>query len=73
MEIACDDALYSTWDTSSQYVERPLSPLKNEVLIYHGNQYPSHLLLPVIPDGPEIAPVKSPLRDALPGAPRFTE
>jgi putative CocE/NonD family hydrolase len=73
LKIACDDALYSTWDSSSRYVERPLSPLKNEVLIYHGNQYPSHLLLPVIPDEPEIAPVKSPLRDAVPGAPRFTE
>jgi predicted acyl esterase len=73
LKIACDDALYSTWDSSSRYVERPLSPLKNEILIYHGNQYPSHLFLPVVPDGPEITPVKSPLRDALPGAPRFTE
>jgi putative CocE/NonD family hydrolase len=73
LKIASDDALYSTWDSSSRYVERPLSPLKNEVLIYHGKKYPSHLLLPVVPDSPEIAPVKSPLRDALPGAPRFTE
>jgi putative CocE/NonD family hydrolase len=73
LKIACDDALYSTWDTSSRYVERPLSLRKNEVLIYHGNQYPSHLFLPVILDGPEIAPVKSPLRDAVPGARRFTE
>jgi predicted acyl esterase len=73
LKIACDDALYSTWDTSSWYVERPLSPLKNEVLIYYSNQYPSHLLLPVIPDGTEITPVKSPLRDAVPGALRFTE
>jgi predicted acyl esterase len=73
LKIACDDALYSTLDTSSQYVERPLSPLKNEVLIYHGKEYPSHLLLPVIPDVPEIRPVKSPLQDAVPGAPRFTE
>jgi predicted acyl esterase len=73
LKIACDDALYSAWDTSSRYVERPLSPLKNEVLICYGNQYPSHLLLPVIPDGPEITPVKSPLRDAVPGAPRFTK
>ena len=73
LKIACDDALYSTWDSSSRYVERPLSPLKNEVFIFHGNKYPSHLLLPVVPDGPEITPVKSPLRDAVPGAPRFTE
>jgi predicted acyl esterase len=73
LKIACDDALYSTWDTSSRYVERPLSLLKNETLIYYGKEYPSHLLLPVIPNRPEIAPVKSPLRDAVPGAPRFTE
>jgi putative CocE/NonD family hydrolase len=73
LKIACDDALYSTWDRSSRYVERPLSPLKNEVLIYHGQKYPSQLLLPVVPDGPEITPVTSPLRDAVPGAPRFTD
>jgi predicted acyl esterase len=73
LKIACDDALYSTWDSSSRYVERPLLPPKKDVLIYHGKEYPSHLLLPVIPDGPEITSVKSPLRDAVPGAPRFTE
>jgi hypothetical protein len=54
-------------------VEKPLSLLKNEILIYHGKEYPSHLLLPVIPDVPEITPVKSPLRNAVPGASRFTE
>jgi len=27
--------------------------------------------LPVIPEAPEIIPVKPPLCDALPGAPRF--
>jgi predicted acyl esterase len=73
LKIGCDDVLHSTWDSSSRYVERPLLPLRNEVLIYHGNQYPSHLLLPVVPDAREITPVKSPLRDAMPGAPRFTE
>jgi hypothetical protein len=31
------------------------------------------MLLPIIPDAPEITPVKPPLRDAVPGAPRFTE
>jgi putative CocE/NonD family hydrolase len=73
LKIACDDALYSTWDSSSRYVEKPSSLLKNEILIYHGHQYPSHLLLPVVPEAPEITSVKSPLRDAVPGAPRFTE
>jgi predicted acyl esterase len=71
VKIASDDALFSTWDSSSKYVERPLNPLKNEITIYHDAAHPSHLLLPVIPDVPEIARVKSPLRDALPGASRF--
>ena len=71
LKIASDDALYSTWDSSSRYVETPSSRVKNEVTIFHNSEYPSHLLLPVIPDSPEITPVKSPLRDALPGAPRF--
>ncbi len=73
LKITSDDALYSTWDSSSRYVETPLSPAKNEVSIYHNAKYPSHLLLPVIPDAPEIIPVKPPLLDALPGAPRFTD
>lgn len=73
LKIASDDALYSTWDTSSSYVETPLSPVKAEVSIYHDPEYPSHLLLPVIPEIPENEPVKPPLRDAVPGAPRFTE
>ncbi len=73
LKIASDDALYSTWDSSSRYVERRLSPEKNEVSIYHDTRYPSHLLLPVIPDAPEITPVTPPLSDAVPGAPRFTE
>jgi predicted acyl esterase len=70
LKIASDDALYSTLDSSSQYVETPLTP-DSCISIYHDTEYPSHLLLPVIPDTAEIMPVKSPLRDALPGAPRF--
>ena len=73
LKIASDDALYATWDSSSRYVETPLSPPKNEVSIYHDAKYPSHLLLPVIPDAPEIMPVKPPLSEAVPGAPRFVE
>jgi putative CocE/NonD family hydrolase len=72
LKIASDDALYSTRDGSSQYVETPLSPLKNEITVYHNSEYPSHLLLPIIPGIPEIMPIKSPLRDAVPGAPRIT-
>ena len=73
LKIASDDALYSTWDSSSSYVETPLSPAKAEISIYHDPEHPSHLLLPVIPDAPETEPVKPPLHDAVPGAPRFTE
>jgi predicted acyl esterase len=73
LKIASDDALFSTWDVSSKYAERPLRLLKNEVTIYHDAKYSSHLLLPVIPDAPQITPVKPPLRDALPRAPRFVK
>ena len=73
LKIASDDALFSTWDATSGYVETPLAADNRVVYIYHDDQYPSHLLLPVIPDTPETAPVKSPLCDALPGAPRFVK
>jgi len=73
LKIASDDALYSTWDCTSRYVETPLIPEKSEITIYHDSKYPSHLLLPVIPDAPEIAPVQSPLSDAVPGSPRFVK
>jgi predicted acyl esterase len=73
LKIASDDALYSTLDSSSRYVETPLSPENSRISIYHNARYPSHLFLPVIPDTPKRMPVKPPLREALPGAPRFTE
>jgi putative CocE/NonD family hydrolase len=73
LKIAGDDTLYSTWDNSSRYVETPLSLVKNEISIYHNARYPSHLLLPVIPDVLETIAVKPPLHDAVPGAPRFTK
>ncbi len=72
LKISSDDALYSTWDSSSRYVETPLSLTKNEISIYHNAKYTSHILLPVIPDTPEIIPIEPPLLDAVPGAPRFT-
>jgi predicted acyl esterase len=73
LKIACDDVLFSTLDSSSRYVETPVSPENCRISIYHNADHPSHLLLPVIPDAPDIAPVESPLCDAVPGAPRFTE
>jgi len=72
LKIACDDALFSTWDSSSRYVETPLSPGNNRISIVHDATHPSHLFLPVIPDVPDRTPVGPPLCDALPGAPRFT-
>ena len=72
LKIASDDALYSTLDSSSQYVETPLSPENSKISIYHDAEHPSHLFLPVIPYVPEGIPVKPPLCDALPGAARFT-
>jgi predicted acyl esterase len=73
LKIACDDALFSTLDSASRYVETPLSLENDTVRIYHDAAHPSHLLLPVVPDAPEITPVPPPLRGAVPGAPRFTE
>jgi predicted acyl esterase len=73
LKIASDDALYSTLDSSSRYVETPLLPENSRISIYHDARYPSHLFLPVIPDIPDRMPLKSPLCEALPGAPRFTE
>ena len=72
LKISSDDAQYSTLDSSSRYVETPVSPENNKVSIYHDARYPSHLSLPVIPDFPQRKPVGPPLCDALPGAPRFT-
>jgi len=72
LKIASDDVLYSTLDSTSRYVETPMSAETSRIFIYHDTKYPSHILLPVIPDAPEFTPVKSPLRDAVPGAPCFT-
>ena len=72
LKIASDDALYSTLDSASRYVETPISPEASLISIYHDAEHPSHIRLPVIPDAPEIIPVKPPLCDAVPGAPRFT-
>jgi uncharacterized protein len=71
LKIASDDALYSTWDSASRYVETPVAGVQNQIHILRDAQHPSHLLLPVIPESSEIVPVKPPLSEAVPGAPRF--
>jgi len=72
LKIASDDVLYSPLDAASRYVETPLSPENSKIYIYHDAAYPSHVLLPVIPHAPEERPVEAPLRDAVPGAARFS-
>jgi uncharacterized protein len=71
LKIASDDVLYSTRDASSQYVEVPQRPNRSEITLYHSRTYPSHLLLPVIPEQAEIAPISPLLAQSLPGAPRL--
>jgi predicted acyl esterase len=73
LKISSDDALYTSLDTTSSYVETPISLKDSKVTIYHDAQHPSYLRLPVIPDAPEITPVPPPLCNAVPSAPRFTE
>ena len=70
VQIACEDKDYNPWDAASLYVMGP-PPLSASVSVYHDAEHPSHLLLPLIPDAPETAMVESPLRDFVPGAPRF--
>jgi hypothetical protein len=63
--------LYTTRDASSQYVETPIKPSKDEISVYHDAEYPSYLLLPLIPQAPESTSVTKPLLNAVPDAPRI--
>ena len=38
---------------------------------FHDAEHPSYLVLPVIPDAPEIEPVKPPLSEFVSGVPQF--
>ena len=58
LQIASDDLTYLGLLHSLDMVEMPL-PARNAV--HHDSEYPSHLLLPVIPDAPIIQPVKPPV------------
>ena len=71
IKIACEDATHATMDCGSRYIETPSGVRNRQVSIFHDSNHPSHILLPVIPDNPEPVPVKAPLLDALPGAPKF--
>jgi predicted acyl esterase len=71
LKIASDDSTHSTLDCTSRYVETPPGSENRKISIHHSADYPSHLLLPIIPDAPENVQVNKPLCEALPGAPRF--
>jgi|WetSurMetagenome_2_1015567.scaffolds.fasta_scaffold187053_1 hypothetical protein len=64
---------HSLWDAASRYVKTPLSPAQNERAICRDSKHSSHVLSPVIPNAPEMEPVKAPLCSAVPGAARFTQ
>jgi predicted acyl esterase len=59
VQIASDDMLHFERVHAMYTSEMLPVPAKNT--IHHNAEYPSHLLLPVIPDAPEIEPVKPPV------------
>jgi predicted acyl esterase len=74
LQIAGQDMEYDTQDVFSKngMSIRPWSyrnAYKSEITVYHSSEYPSHILLPIIPEAPEIAQVNVPLSDVIPGAP----
>lgn len=71
LKVSSSDNLYSTRDVTSRFIETPILQSQSEISIYHTPEYPTHVLLPIIQDAPEVAPVKPPLIDAVPGAPRI--
>lgn len=69
VEIASEDIQYSN---PQRQIDVQLLPWPVENTIHHDHNHPSHLLLPVIPDAPEIQPVEAPLSEIdwplVPGA-----
>jgi len=57
VQIASDDPDFIL----TNYGDLVVGPVPAENSVYHQKAYPSHLLLPVIPDAPIITPVKEPL------------
>lgn len=57
LQIASDDPDFIL----ENYADPVVGPVAAENSVYHDKVHPSHLLLPVIPDAPIIAPVKEPL------------
>ena len=60
IQIASEDLAYSN---HMRQLDVQLLPWPVTNTVYHSDDHASHLLLPVIPDAPEIAPVTSPLSE----------
>jgi predicted acyl esterase len=69
LEIASDDLEYNN---TLRQIELQILPWPVENSIHHDASHPSHLLLPVVPDAPEIKPVQPPVSEIkwplVPGA-----
>jgi putative CocE/NonD family hydrolase len=61
VQISSDDNAYHMMLHTIYTAE--LLPVPGTATIYHDAEHPSHLLLPVIPDAPEIQPVARPVAD----------
>ena len=60
LQIASEDIEYNN---IQRQIDVMLLPWPVENSVYHNAQHPSHLVLPVIPDAPEIRAVESPVSD----------
>ncbi len=60
LQIASEDIQYNN---PLRQLDVLLLPWPVENTVYHDAAHPSHLVLPVIPDAPEIRPVESPVAD----------
>ena len=60
LEIVSEDLHYNN---PQRQIDVQLLPWPVENTVYHDADHPSHLLLPVIPDAPEIKPVEAPVAD----------
>ncbi len=61
LQISSDDNVYHMMLHTIYTAE--LLPVPGTATIYHDEQHPSHVLLPVIEDAPEIQPVSKPVAD----------
>jgi predicted acyl esterase len=59
LQISADENDYHLMLHTNYTAE--LLPVPGTMTIYHDKKHPSHLLLPVIPDAPELRPVPEPL------------